>query len=147
MAKEPRRPRDGRSPILRHHLEDVRDSRNRVNERENRSHRQHRQQQYLHLARRHLALVIEGQVGDPQWDGARLEQLEANADGSVLTLVVEIPELPEESGSSSEFDGRSSGPDGEGVAALEGMLRAELAQHVPRRRTPRLMVLLKYGFS
>ena len=104
--------------------------------------RSHRQQQYQHLAQRHLTLVIEGQIQGSEWDGARLVQLEANEDGSVLALVVEI-DAPDEG---REFD-PVIGPDSRAVEALEGLLRAELAQHVPRRRTPRLRVLLQHGFS
>lgn len=131
MAKTPKRPRGRAQPALRHHLEDALDS--RLRKRENHSHREHRHKQYLTLAQRHLVLVIGGDLTGPLWEGAELRQLVANADGSVLTLVIDL------AGRGEDADSIFA----EAIEALLRLLRLELAQHVPRRRTPSLRILIK----
>lgn len=123
-SRKPRRS----GPVLRHHLEDEFD---RVLDRlhgAGRSRRrdiERRNQQLRHRALQLFEQVLQLELEEEAFLGAKLEDVEVHPGATLLTVFVAVPDVDVVSPL---------------AAGLEARFRAEMALHLPRKRTPRVQV-------
>lgn len=139
MARETHDRRERSLRRLRHHLEDEVDrdlerlfgdgkARRRDSER--------RQEQYARLAERLFQIVLNGELRDPALEGLVVDHVELHGSSSILTLWVALR---------SGLDDRDREEIERQLDAARGLLRAELARHLPRKRVPDVRVRVLDG--
>jgi len=97
---------------------------------------QRRQEQYARLAERLFDLALRGELRDPAFEGLILDRVELHPGSSVMTLWVALPaeRSPEDRGTVELR-----------LAGAQGLLRATLARHLPRKRIPEVRVRVLGG--
>jgi len=125
----------GESPQrLHHHLEDEVDrdlDRYFGSGKARRREHHRRQEQYARLAERLFDLALRGELRDPAFEDVVLERVELHSASSVLTLWIALPD---------ERDAEARSTVESRLAGVQGLLRADLARHLPRKRIPEVRI-------
>ena len=95
-----------------------------------------RQEQYARLAERLFHLALRGELRDPAYEDVVLERVELHSGSSMLTLWVALP---------PERDAAGRRTVELRLAGVQGLLRAALARHLPRKRIPEVRIRVLGG--
>lgn len=132
MNNDRKRGRGRSLPKLNHHLEDEQDRKIEKyfgTGRSSESAQGRRQAQYCQEAERLIRLVLCGEWTDPLLDGLEVVGVQPSDDNHQLIVELQLP-IERAGANLAEIEAR--------LESASRLLRAELAAHVKRKRTPAL---------